>query len=188
MDNVTNNPPNNTLRNVIIAVVVIIVILLAWVFLGGKNMPNFGQQNNQQQNTQSQNYSDNAVSFQYPHTLGTTYIEPIDWPPKAQVVKEKFTCTTAGSETEQAGKTQPLTINGHNYCVTKFTQGAAGSLYSLYAYGFEKDGKTVILSFGLRFPQCDNYEGDKKAACKAEENSFDVNGMVDTMASTVQLK
>lgn len=183
---------NKTLAPVVIGIIVILAVLgLLWYFVGSKNVPSTLQHNQNTQTQQNQTgfetHTDTQakVSFQYPSNLGTHYIATVDWPPKIQIAKGPFSCTEGGSETEQAGKTTKVTINGHVYCMTKFTQGAAGSLYNLYAYGFEKNGKVVILAFSLRFPQCDNYEDPQKTECKNEESSFNVNAVVDQIAQSV---
>jgi hypothetical protein len=135
-------------------------------------------------------FNDDATnaSFQYPKTLSTKYISPVDWPPKLAVDNGPLQCTQAGSESDRAGQTSEVTIGNKVYCVTKVTEGAAGSTYTQYAYAFEKDGKIVILTFSLRFVQCGNYNDVEKAACEEERSSFDINGIVNQIADTVVLK
>lgn len=131
---------------------------------------------------------DSGRSLQYPATLGTSYIHTVDWPPKIAVDETPFTCTPAGSATAPAGITDEETINGHTYCVTKETGAAAGSIYDTYAYAFPFDNntETAILTFSLQYPQCANYEDPQKTACSTEENSFAIGPIADTIAQTVQ--
>jgi tryptophan-rich sensory protein len=126
-------------------------------------------------------------AFSYPQTLGTTYIHPVDWPPKVQVLAKSFTCTTAGSEIERAGRTEQATINGRAYCVTKESEGAAGSIYTNYAYAFAAGNNTVILTFSLQAVQCANYDDPQKSACEKERAIFDVSPVIDQIASSLRL-
>jgi hypothetical protein len=127
-----------------------------------------------------------GVSFQYPKDLGTKYIDTVDWPPQVSVAAGPFTCTAGGSEIASAGVTTPQVINGHDYCVTRESEGAAGSTYTLYTYAFSKGNKTVILTFNLRFPQCLNYDNPKQTECLDERQSFDIDGTIDRIAATLR--
>ncbi len=129
--------------------------------------------------------TENGISFQYPETLNTEYIKTTDWPPIVQIVDGPFNCTPAGVETERAGETKSVTINGRNYCVTKVTEGAAGSTYIQYAYGFQRNGRIPIMAFSLRFPQCGNYDDPKKTECETERANFDIYQIVDQMANSL---
>lgn len=121
-------------------------------------------------------YSDDSVSFRYPAALPTTYIHSVNWPPKVTVSEGAPECT------------EPTTINGHQYCVTTSSEGAAGSIYIDYAYATEKESKTITLSFTLREVQCGNYDDPQKTACEQERKSFDVDAFADNIAQTVTLK
>ena len=130
-----------------------------------------------------------GITFEYPKDLTTQYVSAVDWPPKAAVAQEPFSCTEAGSVSAPAGKTERRMIDGSTYCVTTETQGAAGSMYSLYAYATPfGSGKTLILTFSLRFPQCANYDGPQKTACADEERSFNIDGLINYIARSAVLK
>ncbi len=130
----------------------------------------------------------NGITFQYPETLLTTYINAQDWPPQVQVLSEPFTCTEAGLETDRAGQTTKRMVDDRTYCVTKENEGAAGSIYTNYAYAFPKDGKTIIFTFSLRAVQCANYEDPQKTACENERSAFDLDSTVDRMARSIKLQ
>lgn len=127
------------------------------------------------------------VSFQYPNDIGTQYISTVDWPPKVEVSDDAYSCTEAGSETASAGQTTEQTINGHTYCVTKESEGAAGSTYTNYAYAVAKDNKTVIFTFSLRFVQCANYDDPQQQACEDERASFNIDNTLDEIVQTLSL-
>jgi hypothetical protein len=130
------------------------------------------------------------VSFKYPEDLSTTYIHAVDWPPTVAVTDGPFSCTEAGSEIARAGKTELRRVVDREYCVTKESEGAAGSTYTMYAYAFEPqtggNGSVVILTFTLRAPQCANYDDPQKSACEGERETFDIDGVVDRIASTLR--
>ncbi|MFZ1987529.1 MAG: hypothetical protein WAV21_00645 [Minisyncoccia bacterium] len=125
------------------------------------------------------------ISFKYPKELGTTYLHEVDWPPKVSIEKGSFTCTEAGTPTARAGKTEQKIINGHVYCLTTESEGAAGSTYVQYAYALAKDDTVAIFTFSLRFVQCANYDEPQKTTCEHERETFSVDGLIDQIASTL---
>ena len=117
--------------------------------------------------------------------LVTVYIHPIDWPPAVQVVDGPFECTEAGEETARAGQTERRVINGHTYCMTKVTEGAAGSVYTQYAYAAPRGDTVEIYTFSLRFEQCGNYSELQKTMCEEERASFDIDGVIDDIVGSI---
>jgi hypothetical protein len=134
-------------------------------------------------------YSDpkQGITFKYPEKVATQYVGTVDWPPKAQVLSGLLACTQAGTTTARAGKTALRTVNGHTYCVTEVVEAAAGTMYTQYAYAFPKNGKTVILTFTIRKPQCANYPEPQKSDCLLDQSVFDPDGLIDRIAQTVVL-
>lgn len=114
-------------------------------------------------------YEDQALS----NSLSMQYIHPVDWPPQVHIIDEPYQCTSAGNEFERAGITEEKFIERHTYCVTKVSEGAAGSTYTQYAYAFPQDEQTAIVTFSLRFTQCANYDEPQQSECESERTSFD---------------
>ncbi len=109
---------------------------------------------------------------------GFEYIRPVDWPPVAQVVIGPFECLTAGEETARAGRTEPRVIDGREWCVTKVSEGAAGSVYTQYAYATEReDGRVIIFTWTSRAPQCANYDELESVICEEEKESFNADSI-----------
>ncbi len=129
--------------------------------------------------------SKQGVSFTYPESLLTTYIHPVDWPPQVNILNETYSCTEGGTEIARAGQTSKRLVNNREYCVTKESEGAAGSTYTNYAYAFPKDTKTIIFTFTTRATQCANYDEPNKTACEKEREAFDLDGVVDKMAQSL---
>lgn len=111
--------------------------------------------------------------------LPTPYISAVDWPPQIRIAKESFTCTEADVETDRAGQTKNVTINSHTYCVTKVSEGAAGSVYTQYAYARAYNNQTQIFTFSLRFVQCGNYSDPQQTKCTKAQQSFIVDEYID---------
>jgi len=128
-----------------------------------------------------------GISFRYPASLATKYIHPVDWPPQASVSAQRLSCVEAGEPGARAGQTQRRSVSGREYCVTEIVGAAAGSVYTQYAYAFEKDSKTVILTFSLRAVQCANYDEAERIACESERSAFSPDSMVDGLVATLKL-
>ncbi|MCX6813600.1 MAG: hypothetical protein NTV77_03975 [Candidatus Azambacteria bacterium] len=127
------------------------------------------------------------VFINFPDSLSTIYMHALDWPPQAAVVDGPFTCVEAGSEITSAGRTEKHIINNREYCVTKQSEGAAGSIYTQYIYALPKGGKTVVFTFTIRATQCGNYDDPKKTECENERASFDIDNLIDRVAQTLKL-
>jgi hypothetical protein len=134
-------------------------------------------------------YSDSVlgVSFKYPETIPTIYIHTVDWPPKMSIINGSFICTNNGSEVALAGKTESKLISSNTYCVTKESEGAAGSVYTKYIYVTSKKDKIVTLVFTLRAVQCANYDDSQKIECENERTRFDIDSVINNIFTTIQL-
>jgi hypothetical protein len=129
-------------------------------------------------------FSDPAtgVAFRYPPDLGTEFIHAVDWPPQVRVEEGPFACLEAGTETARAGRTEPVTIGGRTYCVTRVTEGAAGSVYTMYAYAWPAEDAVIIVTFSLRAVQCGNYDEPRRIECERERAAFSIDPVVDGIA------
>lgn len=133
------------------------------------------------------NNSAQGISFQYPDSFQTTYMRALDWPPQVQIINESFECVEAGSEIDRAGRTEKHVISGREYCVTKKTEGAAGSIYTQYAYALPRGDKVIIFTFSIRATQCGNYPEPQKIECENERASFNIDSLIDRVAQTFRL-
>ena len=129
------------------------------------------------------NDSENKISFLYPKDLSTSYIHTVDWPPKISVENKKYSCTDISNSVN--GQTKSELINGKEYCITKESEGAAGSIYTTYTYKFSFSEKTLVLSLVLRSPQCMNYDDPKQTECINEEKDFDLNDIISRIVNTI---
>jgi hypothetical protein len=178
------------MKNLIISVLIIVLLAVGIFYFTNKThinitpTPSPGSTTVDTTGWKTSTDSKQGITFKYPGVLGTKYISTQDWPPVAAVTNEKVTCTSAGEEEAQAGETKTITVNGHEYCVTKVSQGAAGSTYTQYAYGASINGRYAFFTFTLRFPQCANYDDPKKTECENERTSFNVDNLMDQIIQT----
>lgn len=129
-----------------------------------------------------------GITFQYPEELGTTYMRAYDWPPQVVVTNERFECVAAGSEIERVGRTEPWKIEDRSYCVTRISEGAAGSIYTQYAYAVDKGLQTWVFTATVRAMQCGNYDEPYKTACEGERDAFDFDSVMDKIIQTATMR
>ncbi len=115
--------------------------------------------------------SSSSVTFNYPDHILTNYISTVDWPPKVEIVKGPYTCAGVTREIAQ-----------QSICLTRESEGAAGSTYTNYAYALNKGDRTIIFTFSLRSVQCANYDEPKHSACDLERANFGDPGADEAVA------
>jgi hypothetical protein len=141
----------------------------------------------QADNSSWKQYTDstNEVTFRYPESLGTKYINTQAWPPNIQITNVPFTCIE--TKPDEYEKTAERIINGRTYCVTEVSEGAAGHIYTQYTYAFSKNDMMVTLSFTLTFVQCGNFDDPAKHECEEERHKFDIGSIIDQIAQTISI-
>lgn len=126
------------------------------------------------------------LNFSYPKNATTQYTHFVDWPPQVTLLTESYACTEEGAEVLPAGRTFEKEINGHVYCISEESEGAAGSTYTQYVYTSEKDGLVAAFGFTVRSVQCLNYDEPQASACQKEQASFDIDNLIDHMFQTLK--
>ncbi len=131
-----------------------------------------------------------GIQFLYLKTLPTAFISAQDWPPKVTLVSETFSCTDGERKNTDGllAKYEQHTVGDRVYCVTKETKGAARSTYITYEYTTTQGDFVAHVVFTLRFPQCMNYNEPRQSACKTEQASYDIDGLVDRIASSIRMQ
>lgn len=127
-----------------------------------------------------------GTRFMYPKEIGTTYMSTVEWPPRVGVSTETFACVESG-DSPVAGTvvTATLLSPGTPACVTRSSEGAAGSTYRTYAYTIPQSAGSITFTFTLRYPQCLNYDEPQQRACLAEQEMVDVDALVARMYATL---
>lgn len=130
--------------------------------------------------------STTEYSISYPADSGLEYVELADWPPQVSFENESFSCAEGGDEENAGGRTETVSVGGNDYCRTVSSEGAAGSVYQSYQYSYSVGDETVAyINFGVRYPQCQNYEGDEADECEDEQMDFDPDEFIDEVVSTI---
>jgi hypothetical protein len=129
-----------------------------------------------------------GITFQYPKEILAEYISEAQWPPKLIIEDKAFVCNPSGNEIRPGGQTELRLVDNRSYCVTTESEGAAGSTYTSYTYEFPQDNQTGIITFTLRFVQCQNYDEPKASACESERSAFDMDGTVDKIAQSIKIE
>lgn len=134
--------------------------------------------------------STTGTQFSYPDPLPTTYISSVDWPPQVTMTAGPLTCT--GSDVASSSESTPAgmlkVINTRTYCVSKESEGAAGSAYTTYNYATAQGDFVAKVMFTLRTPQCMNYDEPKQTACKNEQAQFAVDALADRIVESITMQ
>ncbi len=131
-----------------------------------------------------------GIQFMYPKTLTMKYIgvqSGVDmWPPTINMTSSDYTCVenNVGIAGPQK-RTEKHIVDGKEYCVVYFSEGAAGSTYTTYEYTTKQGDFTPHLKFVLRFPQCMNYDDPNQTACKSEQSIFNSENIADKLADKI---
>lgn len=131
-------------------------------------------------------YDSNNMSFRYPDDFGTTYIHYTTWPPVVRLSEEPYTCRVGESAGTPARVTEKRVIYKHEYCRTIGVGSGAGSAYEEYTYLTKQSGKVVSVHFTLQKPQCANYDEVKKNECEHEQETFDIDSIIDRIFRTIE--
>jgi hypothetical protein len=132
--------------------------------------------------------NDQGITFQYPKELLAEYVSVAEWPPVITVETGIYLCETTPQEVSSMSDiTSERLVDNRTYCVNIKNEGAAGSVYSSYAYTTAQNGKLVKISFTLQYPDCNNYDEEQRKACAGEREVFDVDSIVDRIAQSMIL-
>lgn len=126
--------------------------------------------------------------YLYPEALPTSFITASEWPPLVEEVASNPVCKE-GRVTGADGpekRTEKRMVDDREYCVTLSEGGAAGSMYRSYEYAFEFGGVPYRIAFTLRYPQCENYDEPQRGACTSEQATYNVDGLADRIAQSIQ--
>jgi hypothetical protein len=129
-----------------------------------------------------------VFEFQYPEILTAKYISVVEWPPTVTITEGEFSCAETPAESSFPARVARRMVDDRVYCVAAMSEGAAGSTYTTYTYTTVRGGKLISLNFVLRYPQCLNYDDPRQSECAAEREVFDLDGVVDRIVGTIELK
>lgn len=143
--------------------------------------------------TQNRNFNNSLpVSFQAEYISFQNYSLGIylaeDYPRlESWVENGEIECDETPLESSQALRISKKEINGHKYCIGAASEGAAGSVYTEYAYTTVIDGRVYLVKFVARYPNCSNYPDEQNEACIKEREAFNLDNLVDVEIEVMKI-
>jgi len=131
--------------------------------------------------------------------LNSEYIGSQDWkvkivneeekyPPKFKITKGQIDCKETSSESGLLSRTVKRKIDGRIYCIESASEGAAGTIYTQYAYSTIKCGSLITVSCVIRYPQCMNYSEPQRTECANERETFDLDKIISYIVKNLSIK
>ncbi len=126
----------------------------------------------------------NYISFQ---NYGSN-IANIDEYPKLEswVEDGEIECDETPPESSLPFRVSKKEINNQKYCISASSEGAAGSVYTQYAYTTVIGSNVYLINFVARYPNCDNYPEEENNECKIERESFNLDKLVNQEIQKMQ--
>lgn len=88
-------------------------------------------------------------------------------------------CNEAPLESSLPLRISKKEINGQKYCIGASSEGAAGSVYTQYAYTTVIENNVYLVQFVARYPNCSNYPDKERKECETERENFNLDNLVD---------
>ena len=119
----------------------------------------------------------NYISFQ---NYSSNIFKAEEYPKlESWVENGEIECDETPSESSLPLRISKREINNRKYCIGASSEGAAGSVYTQYAYTTVIGGNVYSVRFIARYPNCDNYPDNERAQCKTERETFNLDNLVD---------
>lgn len=138
-----------------------------------KEVDNFNQDKYKQPETLKANYisfQDYSFSiFEVDEYKGTEF----------RVENGEINCDTTDQTSSLPLRISKTNINGQKYCIGAFSEGAAGSVYTEYAYATVIEDNLYLVTMLARYPNCSNYPDKERMECEAERESFNLDSKID---------
>ncbi len=120
----------------------------------------------------------NYISFQ---NYGSNIFKAEEYPKlEFWVENGEIECNETPSESSLPLRISKREISGRKYCIGASSEGAAGSVYTQYAYTTVIGDNVYSVRFVARYPNCDNYPDNERAQCKTERETFNLDNLVDS--------
>jgi hypothetical protein len=117
------------------------------------------------------------ISFQN-YSLGI--FETSEYPRlESWVENGEIECDETAPESSLPFRMAKKEMAGQKYCIGAFSEGAAGSVYTEYAYTTVIGDNVYLVQFIARYPNCSNYPETERGMCEQERESFDLDSLVD---------
>jgi hypothetical protein len=131
--------------------------------------------------------------------LNAEYIGSQDWkvnmvneeenyPPKFKITEGQIDYKITSSESGLLTSTAKRRIDGRIYCIESTSEGAAGTIYTQYAYSTIKNGSLITVSCVIRYPQCINYNEPQRTECAKERETFDLDKIISYIVKNLSVE
>ena len=145
------------------------------------------------------NGSEKQLHYDILVDLNTEYIGSQNWkviivneeekyPPKFKITEGQIDCKITSSESGLLSRTVKRRIDGRIYCIESASEGAAGTIYTRYAYSTIKSGNLITVSCVIRYPQCMNYSEPYRTECANERETFDLDKIISHIVKNLSVK
>lgn len=181
------------MKTVYIIVAVITFLLLGnWYYAAhmpvAEEVANNGSQDTEDKNLIPAVDPKSSISFNHPQELGSDYVSTTEWPPRFINSYDPIKCELDEQTQAMSGATSSSqTINENTYCIWETKEGAAGSEYITYQIIYPKDGQYIMMSYTLRYSQCENYSAEQIADCRKEQGGFPITKVIDAIAQSAKI-
>lgn len=132
----------------------------------------------------------NQDKYKQPETLKANYISFQDYSfsifevdkykgTEFSVENREINCNITNQASSLPLRISKSEINGQKYCIGAFSEGAAGSVYTEYAYATVIKDNVYLILFTARYPNCSNYPNQQKMECETERVDFNLDDIID---------
>jgi len=128
-----------------------------------------------------------TITFEYPPSFGQNYATAQFWPPTVAINQGTYFCAPGTNGSTQQVTTEK-TVGSTKFCITSTSEGAAGSVYTMYSYLYASGANLINIGLTIQYPQCDNYPDPQMTSCKSERANFDLDSLIVNIASTISAK
>lgn len=139
--------------------------------------PNYVEEEKSDQPKQTDSLKANYISFQN-YKLSIFRIEEYKGT-EFSVENGEINCNATDQTSSLPLRISKKEINGQKYCIGAFSEGAAGSVYTEYAYATVIRDHVYLVLFTARYPHCSNYPDQERTECETERESFDLDNIID---------
>lgn len=119
----------------------------------------------------------NYISFQ---NYSSNIIKAEEYPKlESWVENGEIECNETPMESSLPLRISKKEINGQKYCIGASSEGAAGSVYTQYAYTTVIGNNVYLVQFVARYPNCSNYPDKEREECEEKRENFNLDNLVD---------
>lgn len=119
----------------------------------------------------------NYISFQ---NYELNILKSEEYPKLESWVKNgEIECDETPLESSLPLRVNKKEINEQKYCISASSEGAAGSVYTQYAYTTVIGSNVYLIKFVARYINCNNYPDKEKRECETERENFNLDILVD---------